>query len=190
MVDVSLLQSVSYVAAAIGVCLAAVYYMLTLRTSQRNIRMSLESRKIELTNNILHDLLSEESWKRFADLMNMEWTDFDYFMKKYDSTVNPELFAKRMSYLSTLDHIGYLYKLNVIDAETVYEVGGFHAIWLFAKFKPIIDEYRRISWGMDRFGNLDYLAGEMYKVLMRRDPSFKGDSFYIDSSDLATAFVK
>lgn len=84
-------------AAAIGVCLAAVYYMLTLRTSQRNIRMSLESRKIELTNNILNNLLFEDSWKGFADVMNMEWSDFDDFTKKYDSTVNPELFAKRMS---------------------------------------------------------------------------------------------
>jgi hypothetical protein len=119
----------------------------------------------------------------------MEWRAFDDFTKKYDSTVNPELFAKRMSYISTLDNIGYLYKLNIIDADTIYEVGGAQAIWVFAKFKPIIDEYRKVSWGTDRFRNLDYLASEMYRVQIRRDPSFKGDRFYFDKTDLATAFV-
>jgi hypothetical protein len=187
MVDLVVLQSVSYVAAAIGVCLAAVYYMLTLRTSQRNIRMSLESRKIELTNNILNNLLSEDSWKGFADVMNMEWSDFDDFTKKYDSTVNPELFAKRMSYISTLDNMGYLYKLNVVDAETVYEVGGSQAIWVYAKFKCVMEEYRKISWGVDRFRNLDYFAREMYRLQTQRDPSFKGDRFYFDSDDFSAA---
>lgn len=29
--------------------------------------------------------------------------------------------------------MGYLYKLNIVDAETVYEVGGSQAIWVYAK---------------------------------------------------------
>lgn len=177
------LQTVSVIVAATSVVL---YIANLFISSQREER----DRKIILTDNILHNQLSEESWKGLADVMNMEWRDFTDFIKKYDSTMNPGLFAKRMSYISTLDYMGYLYKMKVIDAETVYEVVGSQAIWVYAKFKPIIEEYRRISWGMDRFRNLDYLASEMYKIQVQRDPSFKGDNFYFDSSDLAAAFVK
>jgi len=183
-------QTIGVLVTAASVTVAAIYYIFTLRTNQRNLKMNIESRKIELTNNILHDLMSEASWEAFAEVMNMTWSDFDDFTKKYDSTVNPELFAKRMSYISTLDNIGYLYKLNLIDADTVYEVGGTGAIWFYAKFKSIIDGYRRISWGNDRFRNFDYLASEMYRLQMKRDPSFKGDKFYFDSNDLVTAFTK
>ena len=59
MVDLIVLQSVSYVAAAIGVFVAAVYYVMTLRTTQRNMRMTLETRKLQIITNTAQNLLNE-----------------------------------------------------------------------------------------------------------------------------------
>jgi hypothetical protein len=190
MVELAEIQAAYYMVAATGVLVAAFYYVYNVRNTQKMMRANEESRKVQVTNNVLNNLLTEASWKCFADMMNMKWIDFEDFVKKYDSTVNPDLFAKRMSYLSTLDNMGYLYKNNIIDAKTMYEVGGIQSIWVYAKFKPIIDEYRKISWGNDRMRNLDYLANEMYKMTMLRDPNFKGDKFYFKSSDLDSAFPK
>ena len=61
MVDLIVLQSVSYVAAAIGVFVAAVYYVMTLRTTQRNMRMTLETRKLQIITNTAQNLLNEEA---------------------------------------------------------------------------------------------------------------------------------
>jgi hypothetical protein len=43
MVDIALLQSVSYIAGAFGVCVAAIFYVLNLRISQRNMKQTLET---------------------------------------------------------------------------------------------------------------------------------------------------
>jgi hypothetical protein len=188
MVDLGEIQATYYMVAATGVLVAAIYYVYNMRVAQRMAKANQESRRVELTNNILHDLLSEQSWNNFAEMMNMQWIDFEDFTKKYDSSVNPQNFAKRSSYMSVLDNLGYLYKNKIIDSETMYEAGGIQSIWIYAKFKPIIDEYRRVSWGNDRMMNFDYLAREMYKIQMVKDPLFKGDFFYFNKDDLKRAF--
>ena len=90
--------------------------------------------------------------------MNLEWKDYEDFAKKYDSLISPDLSAKRLFYLSTLENVGYLLKMNIIDAETVYQAGGIQAVWFYTRMKPVIDGYRKVSWGVDRFKNVDYLA--------------------------------
>jgi hypothetical protein len=131
-----LLQSLSYVAAAIGVCVAAFYYALNLRETTRN-------RRATLSMNIMQSFLSEEGALRWVDLLSMQWKDFDDYVKKYDSSVNRENFAKRAAFWNTCDMLGYQYRAGILDIQTIYNVGG---IWIrnaWRKFKPIIEEYRK-----------------------------------------------
>jgi hypothetical protein len=60
LVDLAMLQGISYVAAAIGVCIAAIYYVPNLRTVQRNMR-------ITLSTNLMQSMLSEESMRRWGN---------------------------------------------------------------------------------------------------------------------------
>jgi hypothetical protein len=83
MVDLALLQSVSYIAGALGVCVAAFYYVMNLRETNRN-------RRITYTNSVLQHLYTEEGHRREMDCYAMQWTDFEDFKRKYDSRVNPE----------------------------------------------------------------------------------------------------
>jgi flagellar biogenesis protein FliO len=48
MVDLALLQSISYMAGALGVCVAAIYYVMKLRTKQTNLKTTLETRQMQL----------------------------------------------------------------------------------------------------------------------------------------------
>lgn len=43
MIDLTILQPISYIAAAIGVCVANVFYILTLRETTRNKKVALTS---------------------------------------------------------------------------------------------------------------------------------------------------
>lgn len=164
MVDLVVLQSVSYVAAAIGVCVAAVYYALNLRETMRN-------RRITLTNTLMQPLMSEEGNRRFIDMISMEWKDFDDFMKRYDSRVNPENYSKRMALWSLCESLGYLYRANLIDIDTLFGVtnGVIQYIWI--KFKPIIYEYRKTEFGPRAFENFEYLAEELNKIQAKFDAS-------------------
>jgi hypothetical protein len=65
MVDLALLQSVSYIAGALGVCVAAIFYVLNLRISQRNMRQTLETRKLQFVTSITNQLISEEGQRKY-----------------------------------------------------------------------------------------------------------------------------
>ena len=163
MVDV---QTIGVLVTAVSVSVAASYYIFTVRINQRNTRIS-------LTNSIMQTMLSEEAQRRWIDLMNMEWKDYDDFEKKYGSDNNPDNYAKRMSVWSSCDMLGHLLRKNVADAETFYIAGGPFAIYVWEKFKPILVEHRRRYVGADSYSGLEYLAGEMLKMRRQRDPSYE-----------------
>ncbi|MGD0805705.1 MAG: hypothetical protein ABSA11_16715 [Candidatus Bathyarchaeia archaeon] len=164
MVDVSLLQSASYVAAAIGVCVAAFYYALNLRETNKN-------RRITFTNSVIQQLLTEEGVRKELDCYSMQWTDFDDFKRKYDSRVNPENYSKRSSLWYLYESLGYLYRSGVIDLDTVANICGGFVPYDWLKFKPIIEEYRKTDFGPTSFSNFEYLAEAIMSVRERSEPN-------------------
>jgi len=48
MVDLATLQAVSYIMGSLWVFVEAVYYVMTLRTTQRNLKANLETRQLQL----------------------------------------------------------------------------------------------------------------------------------------------
>ena len=70
-----MLQSLSYVAAAIGVCVAAVYYAMVLREQRRNMRLTLETRRIGLMDSIATRIVNKEGYHDYFELLNYEWKD-------------------------------------------------------------------------------------------------------------------
>jgi hypothetical protein len=178
MVDLTILQPVSYVAAAIGVCIAAMYYVLNLRETTRN-------RKVALTSNLLQAMFSEEGLKRHISLLNMEWSDWDDFQKKYDSKVNEENYVKRTVFVTTVNYVGYLVKEGLLDVGSVYEICGEAIMDNWLKFKPIYYKYVEVGgYGRDIFENFEYLAEVMIRMKAARDPSYKGSALTTPEGDV------
>ena len=134
MVDLSLLQSVSYIAGALGVCIAAVFYVLNLRISQRNMKQTLETRKLQFVTGITSQLLSEEGQRRYGELLNMEWKDYDDFERKYGSDYNLDNYAKRMNVWKIYNTLGMLVCEKLIEPEVLYRINDVNPI--FARAKP------------------------------------------------------
>ena len=110
-------QTLTTIFAGIGVGVAAFYYALNLRETTRN-------RRATLTTNLLQTFLSEEGALRLLDLLSMKWDDIDDYIKKYDSSVNRENYAKRVAFWNSCDMLGYQYKTGIIDIETIYNLAG------------------------------------------------------------------
>jgi hypothetical protein len=173
MVDLALLQSVSYIAGALGVCVAAIFYVLNLRISQRNQRLTLETRQAQFYTQLYHQLTGEDSQRRWADVMNMEWKDYDEYERKYGSDEHPEMYAKRSSALYELSGVGYLLRKGVIDRDTAYSLAEVQGLWLWRKFEPIVREQRVRYNTPEQYADLEYLAAETVKEMQLRDPSFR-----------------
>ena len=90
--------------AATGVLVAAAFYILNLRETMIN-------RRINETNSLLEGFMSEEGQRRWGELLNMEWSDYDDFEKKYGSDVNLDNFAKRQSTFYLFDTLGNMLRI-------------------------------------------------------------------------------
>jgi hypothetical protein len=186
MVDLALLQSVSYIAGALGVCVAAFYYVVNLRETTKN-------RKIAFTTNFMQNFYSKENSRRFIDLLGMRWNNIDEYMSKYDSRVNPENFADRWSFLGMLDVLGYQYKTGLVDIDTIYDLNWSPVLQLWIKFRPIINEYKKSDYGVDTYANFELLARKLWELKGERDPRWKehkGGGVGNTPEDYEKAFAK
>jgi hypothetical protein len=180
MVDLALLQSVSYIAGASGVCIAAIFYVLNLRISQknqeisqRNMRQTLETRKLQFVTSITNQLLSEEGQRRYGELLNMEWKDYDDFEKKYGSDYNLDNYAKRMNVWKTYNTLGMLVREKLIESEVLYRTNDINPCLMWSKFKDVIVEHRKRYGGVDSLSDFELLSNEILRIKLSKDPSFR-----------------
>jgi hypothetical protein len=173
---------VSWVAAAVGVCVAAFYYALNLRETTRN-------RRATLTNSMMQPFASPEAMRNWLDVMNTQWKNFDDFLEKYDSKANPENAARRLSLWTSLDILGYQFMSGLIDNETVYSTMRGVVVNSWLKFGPIIKEYKeRLEFPKDAFMNFEYMANELSRMYGVRDPSYKGAASYFKPEEYDEVF--
>jgi hypothetical protein len=168
MIDVSTLQQMSYLVAAIGVIAAATYYVLVLRATYKN-------RRIQLVSQLARDLGTVDGMRQHFELLNMEWDNYHDFEKKYGSDTNLDTASIRYSVWNTYKSLGYMLRMGMIDSKDIWGTSslGVGAIYQWAKWKPIIEEQRKQYNGSNWMNDFEYLAGEMLKIMVHEDPSFK-----------------
>jgi hypothetical protein len=163
MVDVT---EISAVVAAVGVLVGVAYYILDLRHNTK-------AKEMELSRMIISDFNSEQGAQRWATIMNLEWKDYDDFMKKYSSRSNPEMFSTWASQFAAWDNIGFLIKRKVVKAETLYELGAWAAIQAWEKYKDIVQHLRDEQAHQDSWRNVEFLAQEMLRIKTKREQEFQ-----------------
>ena len=175
-----MLQPVSWVAAAIGVCVAGFYYVINLREAARN-------RKIQLSTSVTDRLGTRDFMKTFVELAYLRWNDLDDFLKKYDSSVNSEdsreNFSKRWWLWSTYDNLGYLLREGLVDEEIIFNSQGAYSVIHWGHYWPIIEYYRKKEMGPRWLENFEYLSKRMWEMGKERgnaSPGFK-DGLMFDS---------
>jgi hypothetical protein len=164
MVDLVVLQSVSYVAAAIGVCIAAVYYVMTLRVQQINMKHTLETRQAQFMMQLNESMTNVEVYENWIELMNMEWTDLDDFEKKWGTGGNPEAAAKRLSLWWRYGFLGQLLQRDLVDREWLHSAFSTLVLQQWFKWEPIIMRIRKIFNNPQWNADFEYIAKEMIKM--------------------------
>ena len=196
MVDLVVLQSISYIAGATGVAIAAIFYVLNLRISQKNQEINqknqelmlkaqqqtLETRQFQLLMQLSEFINTKEGMRNYLEFISMEWKDYDDFEKKYGSNVNPDNYALRESLAGWFNKAGLLLRHGMIDRVLLYDFLGIAAIGLWNKYGEIIRTSREL-WAMpELWRDWEYLYGELVKIGAERglDIHFKEDPRYTD----------
>jgi len=151
MIDPVSLQMIRDLVTIFGVIAGLSYYVTNIRELRRN-------RRITLTTTLFQSFMTTEGSRKMIDLLSMEWDSIEDYMEKYDSRVNPENSAARMSMWQTCDTIGLLFREGFLDFKTLISASGGWIGSLWLKFKPIIEKYRGTDYSEDAFENFEYLA--------------------------------
>jgi hypothetical protein len=148
---------------AVSVSVAAVYYVMNIRETNKN-------RRIATTSNIINYLQTTDNQLKYLELMKMEWTDFDDFTKKYDSRVNPMNWAIRAYFWGVYDVLGYQWKEGLVDINLINRLTtGPEVIW--RKFGPVIQEYRKTDYASDALKDFEDLGNELTRRHRLSEPN-------------------
>jgi len=153
MVDI---QTVSIILAACSFILAAAYYVINIQV-RRN-------RRITLTTTLLQHFMTDEGYMKIMELGGMRWDDLDDYFSKYDSRVNPENAARRMSLWNTFNTIGMLYRKGLLDMHTILASSGGIIYTQWRQFKPLVEFYRGTDYGETAYQHWEYLAEKIMET--------------------------
>jgi hypothetical protein len=163
MVDLAEIQAAYYMVAATGVLVAAIYYVLNMRATQRNMKMNLETRQAQLLMSILNRWTETEYNKKWqTTLWNINWTDYDDKMKKYPWG-SPE-FIDEGTLWNYFESIGILLEEGLIDANMLSKLIAPDLIQFWEKFSPFLFEMRKRRGFPQLYSKTEYLYNEMKKL--------------------------
>jgi len=167
MVELSIIRDL---VAIFGVIAGFSYYVLTVRNSQRMQELTLKSqeestkaRQTQLFMQIFQDINSEKSWETWLELVKCSYNDYDDFVHKYDSDVNPENWRKRMRFWYSYNAIGYLLKDGVISTEQVERLVGRVVLGMWNVWGDAIIWMREKQGLLNWFSGFEYLYKELAK---------------------------
>jgi hypothetical protein len=169
--DLSLLQPISQFAAAIGVCVAAVYYVMNLRISQRNQELSLKTQELALKAQQqtletrqaqlfvqLYSQYYNKDWVAAAyDVStNMKYGSYEEFWEKYGSVEEVQKWDLLSHYF---EGAGILVKKGLIDPSLVSDLFSEEFVSYWERISPFVMEYRVRANKPRTCENQEYLYG-------------------------------
>ena len=163
MVDLAEIQAAYYMVAATGVLVAAVFYILNLRVSQRNMKVTLETRQAQFWMQ-LSLTITEENIEKFIEMMKWDWKDYENFEQKYGTENNPKAAAQRLKLWTSFDLIGLYLRQGLLDREVVYRQMGSYVLWVGMKFGDVMKEWEKAYRLTGTLDDFFYLYGEMGKM--------------------------
>jgi hypothetical protein len=168
----------------VGILVGIIYYITIMRNTQKTRELTLQSqeltrkaqeqtletRQTQIFMQIFQHLSSEESLKSWAELVNQEITDYNEFIMKYDSSVNPVHYGKRGSHWYAYNTIGELLQLGIIELDLLIRLKlDTQVILMWEKWEEIIRATRVRENIPDIWEGFEFLYNEMKKFRSSRE---------------------
>jgi hypothetical protein len=155
-------ETISIVFAGLSIGIAAAYYVLNLRRVERQRQTQLLLQMAVLQS-------SAEKYSAFHELFQYQWDDYEDFERKYGSSADADLAARRTSIFSLFNVFGLMLKEKVIDRRLLFDYGASGFIGLWEKFKPIVEVNRETSPARRHlYAGFEYLHDELVKEAKER----------------------
>jgi len=128
MVELAVLQTVSYIVAALGFAVTCAYYIINLNNTRKTHELQAFIQVFDRFNNA-------DFWTQFEEMMKREWTSINDYENKYSRAGDNVVFP-------TLEGLGVLLKRRLIDASVPWDLFGNYIFLFWEKYLPIIQKRR------------------------------------------------
>lgn len=157
-------QTLTTMFGGIGIGVAAIYYIITLRNNNVN-------RQAQLFMSIYKDYTSEWILNNYVEVLRYEFSDYQDFKKKYYG--NREAMVKIYSILDWFDGMGELVKKRLIDDSLVVDVLGGSVLYQWYKWRDVVEGMVVDGSNNPSFwSGLRYLADRMERLMSKSDPGW------------------
>jgi len=169
MVELVVLQSLSYMAGALGVCVAAVYYVMNIRNAEKARRREIIFRKLPTQDRYYYDA--------FYTVAKM--TDFntpEEFREKYNHWVKHDAFCKLMYILNNYNLVGMLLVEKLASPEEIFQIYPPNMlVGFYEKFEFIVKRNRMNMSGEEANPEFFRSLEMLYREAKRRYPKLDVD---------------
>lgn len=137
------LQTISVLFTGVSISLAAFYYIMTIRSTGRNMRTTLETRQTDILMR-LHSLWGSDEYQKASwTVMELDYKDMAEFEEKYGSftsftQTNLEIYKVCWFF----NGLGVLVHNDLADLRVVEELFGYMIPWLWEILEPLIKAER------------------------------------------------
>jgi len=159
----------------VGILVGVFYYIITIRTNQRNQELALETRQAQLFSQY-HLYFNDKAFaKDRLDIRNYwEWEDYEDFNRKYGTASRDlDLYSQWTSLLAYYEGLGVLVKRGLINIELVDDMmsGAITRYW--EKHEGLIKEMREKANWPQIAEHIEYLYNHIKPIVMEQHPELK-----------------
>lgn len=147
----------------VGILVGVFYYIMTIRTNQRNQQLALETRQVT-TYIQTSGFRDKEFMKAWADIETQEYTDLADWESKYGADVNPDSYASFFSICNLFQSVGSLVDQEILTPEIVYDQEGEQVIRGWNMQKTVIKGLRARGGYLHFFDHYESLYEHMIRL--------------------------
>jgi hypothetical protein len=166
-------ETISIVFTGLSISLAAFYYISTLRNTQRNQQLQLETRQISTYIQTL-GFRDPNFMKAWGDVMYIqEFNDYEDWLVEYGVNNNLEAWSNFCFICNTFQSIGLLVERGILEPDIVYDQEGELIMRSWERMSPIIEGMRGHRQYVSLFDHYESLYNRMVKIREQLHPELK-----------------
>jgi hypothetical protein len=159
-------QTISIIFAGLSIGIAAIYYTLTLRNTQRAQQLQQETRQAQLFMNIYNQSFTNPHYlESIGKIMDNLWSNYEEFKSiyHYGENKDPEFCLAYDLVCGFFEGMGVLVKENLLDIRLVALLVSNQTIRIWELNQLIIDDFREDMNAPRIWSEFEYLYNELIK---------------------------
>jgi hypothetical protein len=138
----SLIPLIPGIITAIGVLVAATYYVYNIKISRNIMETTLETRQAQLFMQVLQRFNEPDFFDKYTSFLSWKWKDYDDYISKYGPKADSGSWYSEGSVAAFFNGVGLLLYMNLLDIKIIHGLLFVHVKMFWDKIKPITYEMR------------------------------------------------